>query len=477
MSTSTAPAFKEDLGDWLNPMLVKELRQGLKTKMFVIVFVLVQLTMALLMGFRLLAQRDPFGYTASMLDGLFWTAVGTALLGLMPLRALTAISEEEKANTLHLVQLTRLSSTRIVWGKWIALVSQTLLLTVAILPYAVLRYFFGGVDIVGDLSGLLWMFSGSLVATAACLVLSTHPLATRIVLLVLAVPGFSIATSIIGFGIASGGLSGGPPVLAVIHAAVMTLLFLLALAASRIAPAAENHALAMRAIALTATFIATAATWVSDDRDESAWIILLLPMLSLAVLQALVERTSEVPSVYAALARKGRLWRLAGRVLYPGWATGMIFTALLVALFAICMAFMEGWKSTLSLEENLALAGLLYLSLVTPLVIIRRTSKMRGWTYVFVMVAALLLLAMGEMLDGISNIPDDGIGAAMGLLPPTAYLWCLNSVSSPGEFWSAMIVGGCIGLVLLSIRVLQSRREFKLIRTLEAQATAPSDKA
>lgn len=477
MSTSTAPAFREDFGDWLNPMLVKELRQGLKTKMFVIVFVMVQLTMALLMGFRLLAQRDPTGTTAGMLDGLFWTTVGAALLGLMPLRALTAISEEEKANTLHLVQLTRLSSTRIVWGKWIALVSQTLLLTVAILPYAVLRYFFGGVDIVGDMSGLLWMFGGSLVATAACLVLSTHPLATRIVLLVLAVPGFSIATSIIGFGIASGGLSGGPPVLSLIHAAVMTLVFLLSLAASRIAPAAENHALAMRAIALSATLIAAVATCVSVDHDESAWIILLLPMLSIAVLQALVERTSEVPSVYASLARKGRFWRLVGRVLYPGWATGMIFTALLVALLAACMAVTEYWMIDADVSENLALAGLLYLSLLTPLIIIRRASKMRGWTYVLVMAAALVLLAMGEMLDGISSTSDEGIGAVMGLLPPAAYLWCLNSISSPGEFWSALIAGGCVGIVLLSTRVLRSMAEFRLIRDMEAQATAPNDKA
>jgi ABC-type transport system involved in multi-copper enzyme maturation permease subunit len=184
MSTPPAITVKEDFADWLNPMLVKELRQGLKTKAFVIVFVLVQVALVILMGFRLLAQNDPFGYTAGMLDGLLWTAIGGALLVLMPLRALTAISEEEKANTLHLVQLTRLSSTRIVWGKWIALVSQTLLLSVAILPYAVLRYFFGGIDIVENLLLLVWMMVGSMALTAACLVLSTHAMPTRIVLLV-----------------------------------------------------------------------------------------------------------------------------------------------------------------------------------------------------------------------------------------------------------------------------------------------------
>ena len=203
MSTPPAIPVKDDFADWLNPMLVKELRQGLKTKAFVIVFVLVQVALVILMGFRLLAQNDPFGYTAGMLDGLLWTAIGGALLVLMPLRALTAISEEDKANTLHLVQLTRLSSTRIVWGKWIALVSQTLLLSVAILPYAVLRYFFGGIDIVSDLLALMWMLGGSLMLTAGCLVLSTLPMGTRVILLAGGVPGTMVFTSI-GAGLAVG---------------------------------------------------------------------------------------------------------------------------------------------------------------------------------------------------------------------------------------------------------------------------------
>lgn len=477
MITPPAITVKEDFADWLNPMLVKELRQGLKTKAFVIVFVLVQVALVILMGFRLLAQNDPLGYTAGMLDGLLWTAIGGALLLLMPLRALTGISEEEKANTLHLVQLTRLSSTRIVWGKWIALVSQTLLLSVAILPYAVLRYFFGGVDIVENLLLLVWMMVGSMALTAACLVLSTHAMPTRIVLLVGALPAFFLATSIIGFGMASGGMSGGPPVLSMIHAVVMSTLFLLALAASRIAPAAENHALIMRLLALVAALIATISTMISDGNNDSAWFGLLLPMLFIAVLQALVERTSEVPSVYAALAKRGGLSNLAGRVLYPGWATGILFTALLVGLLAVAMQFMEGIQSTLDWKENASLAGLLFVALVSPVVLLRNLPKMRGWTYVFLQVAALLLLAMGEMLDGISSISDETIAAVMGVLPTSAYLWCLGNQGESGDFWSAMIVGGGIGAVILAIILLGALREFRLIRTMEAQATASHNKA
>ena len=46
------------------------------------------------------------------------------LLLLMPARGLGAVSEEARANTFDLVQLTRMTAFRIALGKWIALVAQ-----------------------------------------------------------------------------------------------------------------------------------------------------------------------------------------------------------------------------------------------------------------------------------------------------------------------------------------------------------------
>jgi ABC-type transport system involved in multi-copper enzyme maturation permease subunit len=475
MSTLPAIPVKDDFADWLNPMLVKELRQGLKTKAFVIVFVLVQVALVILMGFRLLAQNDPFGYTAGMLDGLLWTAIGGALLVLMPLRALTAISEEDKANTLHLVQLTRLSSTRIVWGKWIALVSQTLLLSVAILPYAVLRYFFGGIDIVSDLLALMWMLGGSLMLTAGCLVLSTLPMGTRVILLAGGVPGTMVFTSI-GAGLAVGGVASALSLIALVHSMVMTTLVLLALAASRIAPAAENHALIMRGLALVAAFVALVATWLSEESDDSLWLVLLLPILFIAVLQALVERTSDVPSVYAALAKRGPLSRFAGRALYPGWATGMVFTAFLVAATTLTMHGMSGWLNSIDNNAINALGVVLCLALVTPVLLVRLVSKQRGWIYLLMQAGSLLVWALGEMLDEISSIPDSTIGLIMGLLPTPAYIWGLVNAED-AKIWTPLITGATVGGALFILLLLISRCDFRLIRTMEAQATAPNDKA
>src|SRR6188474_3353491 len=138
-----APTHGNDFADWLSPILVKELRQGLKSRAFVVTFIIVQVVMILLVGMQLLTLAGGGGRGAmDAFDGFFWAFVWLPLLVMMPARGLTAVSEEVKANTLDLVQLTRLSAFRIVFGKWVALVSQTFLLVAAILPYAVLRYFF-----------------------------------------------------------------------------------------------------------------------------------------------------------------------------------------------------------------------------------------------------------------------------------------------------------------------------------------------
>jgi hypothetical protein len=77
-SMDTGP---QDFADWLPPMLVKELRQGLKTHVFVAVFVLVQVAMITLVGLRLTSAD---GAGADTLDQIMWQSLGAVLLLLMP---------------------------------------------------------------------------------------------------------------------------------------------------------------------------------------------------------------------------------------------------------------------------------------------------------------------------------------------------------------------------------------------------------
>ena len=75
------------------------------------------------------------GSARGMIDGVFWcTMFGTLLLN-APLRAVGGLSAELDARTMDLLLLTRLDAWRIVWGKWVSLMAQTLLLLVALLVF------------------------------------------------------------------------------------------------------------------------------------------------------------------------------------------------------------------------------------------------------------------------------------------------------------------------------------------------------
>ena len=172
-----ASSKHSDFADWLSPMLVKELRQGMRSRIFVAAFYLTQLLMILSTVFSLIAASrtdnvpsDLFGF----LSGLFWFMVSVPLLFVMPLLGFAALHTEMKAGTLELVFLTRLSAWRIVAGKWTAFMAETLLLVCAILPYVMLRYFLGGVGVIEDLQSLFFLLLASALLTATTLAMSPY---------------------------------------------------------------------------------------------------------------------------------------------------------------------------------------------------------------------------------------------------------------------------------------------------------------
>jgi len=103
-----------DYADWLPPMLVKELRQGLRAKAFVAVFGLVQFALIALMAVRLFGAARLESDDRKLIDQSVWGALITALIVAMPMRGLGAIQEEIKAGTLELVRLSRISTSRLV---------------------------------------------------------------------------------------------------------------------------------------------------------------------------------------------------------------------------------------------------------------------------------------------------------------------------------------------------------------------------
>jgi len=325
-----------DFKDWISPMIVKELRQGTRTRIFSFAFILLLSALIIVMLTSLMSTRPN---TAGATGG-FWFCVVVAFLMVMPLRGFGAISNEMKMQTLDMVLLTRLSASKIIYGKWAALFSQTLLVASALLPFVVIRYFLGGIDFVNEIIWLVLLVisSGTLTAlTVGLSAQSSHLLRGAIALLIL-IFGFSLAGNFMF-------MRGGSPLsdpefwegfAVFVTSCVFATYFLLAMGATHFAPISENHATRKRLAALL--YIAALALFYFLDFDEEMLLVVGGMVLSVVVIDALTERPAPVASVYIPFVKRGAFGRLLGKFLYPGWQSGLLFSALIVAGFTLLLS-------------------------------------------------------------------------------------------------------------------------------------------
>ena len=253
---------------------------------------------------------------------------------ILPFSGFEAISREVSGKTLELVFLTRLSALRIVIGKWASIVTLTFLSGTAVLPYVVLRYFTGGIDLWEDLKTLAWILAISMVLTAGSVGVSAFPakIARSLLLIAFPIVGYQIVVEMMSLTDLK---YLAPPVtmtsslalLASFYAFLGTL-FMFEIGASRIAPPAENHSTAIRLIGV-AIFISTLlAVFVGVDALTACGLSLLLlfPMC----IGLLCESIKPMPSVYRPFVRRGIPGRFVGVFLYPGWPSGVALSIVFV---------------------------------------------------------------------------------------------------------------------------------------------------
>ena len=478
-----------DFSDWLSPILVKELRQGLKSRVFAGSFIVMQVVMIVMMGLRLLEQSERGVGRSGGFDALFWAMLWLPLLLLMPARGLGAVSEEARANTFDLVQLTRMTAFRIALGKWIALVAQTLLLVAALLPYAVLRYYFGGVDVLNDLTIIAHMLMVSMVLTAGAVALSAASMAVRVLVLISVLPAITMGLS--GFammrmfgGVAGGmGISfpfGGPGWWLLPCMAALYVYMLLEFAAAKFAPASENHPARKRVAALLLSAALLAAAWLGGLAWFEPLMAFFAPLIGWVVVEALTERTVALPAIYAPFARRGFVARRLGRFLYPGWATAVLFLALVLGIVAVSFELLPhpAVRPSQGRPDPRLLWPMIFFALISPLPVMNFFPRVRHrfWLYVLVqMIFGLLFAAAGIAADSPAG---DNPAAYRWLAPfPTASLMAILSESgdSGAALFLFRVSTGC-GLALLAWTMFCMWREFRLISQLERVALGGTPK-
>lgn len=330
-----------DFPDRLSPMLVKELRQGMRTKAFVGVFLALQIILGvILLSAGAASTSDSAGNTISNIIFIFFSI---AVLIIQPMRGISSLSSEVKGNTIDMMVLTRLSAWRIVTGKWASIVSQSALLLVTIIPYLILRYFFGGMNLIGEIVFLAVLFLSSAALTAVTVGLSaSSSVILRSVLPMIALPigAYSLLMALMFGFFGGGGMSTFFSLAAPDSRMILTIyltagsyyaFYFLSAGTSLIAHYAENHSTLRRLISLTFTIIAAALgsmSLIDPDMLPFYMTLVLLPVFAIS----LSEFAPLASPTYWKFAKGGPLGRLAGLFLFPGWQSGLFFCLGLTAI-------------------------------------------------------------------------------------------------------------------------------------------------
>ncbi|MDF1814639.1 MAG: hypothetical protein P1V20_20705 [Verrucomicrobiales bacterium] len=454
-----------DFPDKFSPMLVKELRQGLRTNLFVSAFILLQgfMILCILMG----SAETNSTNTAS--NGFFWFFIIVALVVVQPLRGFSALSGEFNLNTMDLIQMTRLDAWRITWGKWLAVNAQTLLLVAAIAPYLVLRYFFGSINIFSDLGLLVLCTVASALLSAITVGCSAFKnLIVRLALLIGAGVLFTRLWAFTTQELLRGSISRSEILILalIVYSAIFGTFFFLAFGATRIAPASENLSTAKRLIGLAFAIGAWAFQLFGADAEGANVIASII--LALVMIDAITEDTPVFESVLKPFQSPPK--RILAWLLSPGWHTGILFFAVVAAFLFFPMVFHYFKFKPDADEIGVAVygAGMLIFPLLIIHIFFKKSSVSHFALYLFIQACLGLLTILAVAVAENSSVNDELVYLAAGI-PPVLFFGNLESNLSTPFF----LILGIIWLALsLLIPLIRARSFYGIMKKILKSPTS-----
>ncbi len=177
MSVASAiVSWLERLGDRFNPIVVKEVRQALKSRQFVITFLLLLLVAwaGSIFGVSWLGESIDYGSPAVMFYSGFLFALCAATLVIVPFSTFRSIIEERTETTLELLQITALSPVQIVRGKILSAMVQVLVYYCAIAPFIAFTALLPGFNIIHVSFSLVMLLIAALCFSLVALAIGTQ---------------------------------------------------------------------------------------------------------------------------------------------------------------------------------------------------------------------------------------------------------------------------------------------------------------
>lgn len=176
MRLAAAPSYRIDrIADRLNPIFIKETRQALKSKQFVIAFLLLLAAGWIVSVFAVMLNSEglEYGQAGRELFAVYFVILSAAILVVVPFGAFRSLLTEREDATFEPLVITTLKPRQIVSGKLMSAMLQTFLFYSAIAPFIAFTALLQGFDfayvsiiLLIGLGMSLWVSMGALAISA-----------------------------------------------------------------------------------------------------------------------------------------------------------------------------------------------------------------------------------------------------------------------------------------------------------------------
>ena len=343
------------IGDRLNPILVKETRQALKSKQFTITFglLLIAVWAWTILGVAFIGPGLWYGAEGRKMFYGYYLVLALPLLIIVPFGALRSLAGEHEEHTYDLLSITTLRPRQIVGGKLGSSILQMMIYLSAISPCLAFTYILRGIDLPTILVILCSTTFLSLGLAVAGLLAGTLSTAKhwQVVLSVLAVLGlfwvFVPACELAGFALVWD-MPFSDALFWQIFAAVLSIaasymVLVFFAAAARVSFHSENRSTPLRVVMLLQQLLVVG--WMTFAAFSKAGPVLLTTCMCLLGLHWYamgVFMTGESPELSSRVKRKlpqSLLGRALSTWFNPGPGTGYLFAlANCAAMFALTVA-------------------------------------------------------------------------------------------------------------------------------------------
>ena len=165
----------EQLADRANPILVKETRQALKSRQFVVTFLIVLIAcwIASFLVVGIVGPEVKYVAAGSQMLMVYAVILAFPLIMIVPYTAFRSLASEQEENTYDLLSITTLTTGQIVTGKLASAMVQMIVFLSAVSPCIAFTFLLRGVDALTVAVLLGYLVLGSLGLSMLALMMGT----------------------------------------------------------------------------------------------------------------------------------------------------------------------------------------------------------------------------------------------------------------------------------------------------------------